>query len=230
METIPTSFPPSMTTVLAYPRPRKPQIARDFSALRARQTLEGSGRGSVLVGGRGSRRFATGWCLWDPRRESERRTDHGRALHRRVGCHLASAMRNSPDASVRRIDVGHLDPPSPRRLGASSSRNRACRALIHGPSRTRAGLKAADTRLGSMLTAWILLSTQWGSAHRGMSCGSIAIGALELREADQAWATEGAAPTYSSPYWKRSAFGYTGSAATSLPESYIPRSGVLIHF
>jgi len=79
-------------------------------------------------------------------------------------------------------------------------------------------LKAADTRLGTMLTAWILLSTQRGSARGEMSCGLIAIGALELREAAQAWATEGAAPTYSPPYWKRSAFGYTGSAARSLPE------------
>jgi hypothetical protein len=68
------------------------------------------------------------------------------------------------------------------------------------------------------------------SAHEEMSCGLIAIGALELREAVQAWAMEGAAPTYSSLSWKRSAYGYTGSAATSPPESWIPRAGVSIHF
>lgn len=142
------------------------------------------------------------------------------ATSSRGSCPRRAAPGRGPVAEIPRRVVRVRERPGlnlyPRYEPSTARDNPHHSPSIHGP---RAGLKAADTRFGTMLTAWILLSTRWGSAHGEMSCGSIAIGALELREAAQAWATEGAAPTYSSPYWKRSAFAYTGSAATSLPGS-----------
>ena len=147
------------------------------------------------------------------------------------GCMLTRprtcSLCRRPRSGVSRADVLLearralvTDPsPAPKSTTRSPSCTSARPMRIRTPEACRKFCARRTVRLGTTLTAWILLSTQLGSAHGEMSCGLIAIGALELREAVQAWATEGAAPTYSSPSWKRSAFGYTGSAATSLPES-----------